>query len=59
MLITEKGRDLSTHVGEDNLKEITFGLVRVTRQSLSHHHCKRMCVFVGLVWVRPRPQDWR
>ena len=55
MLITEKRRDLSTHVGEDNLKEIMFGLVRVICQSLSHHHCKRMCVF-GL--VRVQPQDW-
>ena len=56
MLITEKRRGLSTHVGEDNLKEIMFGLVLVTCQLLRHHHCKRMCVFVGQVWVRP--QDW-
>ena len=56
MLITEKRRGLSTHVGEDNLKEIMFGLVQVTCQLLRHHHCKRMCVFVGQVWVLP--QDW-
>ena len=53
MLITEKRRDLSTHAGEDNLKEIMLGLVRVTCQCLSITTA-RGCVF--LVWSGSSPR---